>query len=178
MFPVGIVGTVKSFFFLETMMHVTTLLINFLFSAAAFEADEELSKMMRAATENLCAFDIANSSILDIKADIKNLNKDVIEGIRKIENLSQEMNKKVENLSQEMNKKVENLSEEFRDLSEEFRDLSEESGDLSEEFKNLSEEFKNLGQDFKKENEGVKKSIQDLIVRVDPLIARHNFVDK
>ena len=160
MFPEGIVGTVKSFFFLETMMHVTTLLINFLFSAAAFEADEELSKMMRAATENLCAFDIANSSILDIKADIKNLNKDVIEGIRKIENLSQEMNKKVEN------------------LSEEFRDLSEESRDLSEEFKNLSEEFKNLGQDFKKENEGVKKSIQDLIVRVDPLIARHNFVDK
>ena len=160
MFPEGIVGTVKSFFFLETMMHVTTLLINFLFSAAAFEADEELSKMMRAATENLCAFDIANSSILDIKADIKNLNKDVTEGIIKIENLSQEMNKKVEN------------------LSEEFRDLSEESRDLSEEFKNLSEEFKNLGQDFKKENEGVKKSIQDLIVRVDPLIARHNFVDK
>ena len=167
MFPEGIVGTVKSFFFLETMMHVTTLLINFLFSAAAFEADEELSKMMRAATENLCAFDIANSSILDIKADIKNLNKDVIEGIRKIENLSQEMNKKVEN-----------LSEEFRDLSEEFGDLSEESSDLSEEFKNLCEKFKNLGQDFKKENEGVKKSIQDLIVRVDPLIARHNFVDK
>ena len=139
MFPVGIVGTVKSYFFLETMMHVTTLLIIFLFSAAAFEPDEELFKMMRAATENLCAFDIANSPILDIKADIKNLNNDMIEGIRNIENLSQVMNKKVQNLSEE----IENLSEEFMNLRQDF-----EKDGLS--------------------NEGVKKSIQDLIARVAP----------
>jgi hypothetical protein len=44
-------------------MYASTLLLLFVYSAAAFERDEEMINLMRAVAENLCIFTTANSSM-------------------------------------------------------------------------------------------------------------------
>ena len=171
----GIRETNTKFYLPDTMMHVTTLLIIFLFSAAAFERDEEMFNLIGVMADNLCVFATANSQMPDIKAEFKNLNQEMVEASRKTEqqfkNLHQETEQLLKNLHQETEQQFKNLHQE----------MVEANRKTEQQFKNHSQEIKNLSQEVRKgrlQLKGVKKSVQDLVVRMDPIIARHKFINK
>ena len=152
-------------------MLVITLLIFFLLSAAAFERDEEMFDIMKAVAENLCAMNNRNSSKSDLKDDLKNLSKDFSS---KFENLKDDL----KNLSKDFSSKFENLSSKFENLSSRFEINSQKVETVSQKVETLSQKVETLSEDFTLERTSNKVIMKSLADRVDPIIKRHDFINR